>query len=147
MTKTLLDPLADIVAASPVRAGLVNRPVLEVVPAEEILSPELEGRQDVHVRSVRQSQLILTELDPSLDRRRVIVKVRTPDQIVDPVHLHRDRLTDRDLSAHHGIPEHAVVLRYRRVRECHVFSFCRLAGILDLYAPVLILLCEHIGFL
>ena len=77
-----------VVTAAIALRGHVDRPFHEVVPAEDLLGPQLEGEQEVEVSTVREGQLALAEADEALYRLIVVVDVRVGDERVDAVHLH-----------------------------------------------------------
>ena len=105
----LLDPLGHIASASAVRIGYIDRAVVEIVPAEHLFPPKLEGIQEMQVGTVGQGQLVLAELDPALHRPVIIVVTGRLDQPVNPVHLHGNFLADRNIAADDRIAECAVV--------------------------------------
>jgi hypothetical protein len=82
-----LDGSFLVVAAVVSVRGNVDRPFHEVVPAEDLLGPELEGEQEVEVRSVRQGHFALTEPDETLHHLIVIEDVGVGDERIDAVHL------------------------------------------------------------
>lgn len=55
----LLDRLGDVATAVVVGTRLVDLTFDEVVPAEDLLSPEFEAGEQVKVATVGQSQLVL----------------------------------------------------------------------------------------
>ena len=61
------------------------------------------------IRAVGQGQLILTELDPPLNRPIVIVVTGRLDQPVDSVHLHGDLFANRNIPSDDRVSECAIV--------------------------------------
>ena len=115
LCKALLYPLLHISATVIVRKRFVYTPCLEVVPAENLLAPKFESVKKMQVTAVRKSKLVFTERDPSFNWRRIIVNGRVSNQCVDPLHFHGDRLANRDLAAHYGVPKHSIVFRRCRI--------------------------------
>src|SRR5690606_36537397 len=117
--ESLLDHLVDVAPAVTVLIGLVDRSLDEVPPTEDLFGPQLEGRQEMEIASVSQSQLILAEGDESIDCLVVVVDVWVGDERVDTIHLHCDLTIYRNVSAEHSIPELTVIDWCRSVRQRH----------------------------
>ena len=66
----------------------VHAPLHKVVPAEDLLCPELEAVQQFQITAVRQRQLPLAELDKAIDGLVVVVHAWVCDEVVYPVHFH-----------------------------------------------------------
>ena len=94
---------------------LVNRPLYEVIPAKHLLSPQLEGIEEVEIGTVGQSHFGLTVFDPPLNCLVVIVNSRVGDEIVDSIHLHGDFLAYWDFASNHLFSELTVVFGDRSV--------------------------------
>lgn len=99
----------------PVFSGNVDAAINILVPAKELFAPELERVQHVDGGTVGQGQLVLTEPDPALDGLVVVVVVWVPDEFIDPVHLHGDLITHRNLAAEYGLAKLTIVLWRRGV--------------------------------
>ena len=66
----------------------IYAPLHEVVPAEDLLCPELEAVQQFQITAVSQCQLPFAELDKAVDGLIVVVDARVCDEVVYPVHFH-----------------------------------------------------------
>ena len=117
--QSVFDALLHIASAMPVRVRFIHRALFKVVPSEYLLGPQLEGIQQLQVRSICQGQLPFAKLHEAIHSLVVIPDTGVCDQIVDPVHLHRDFPADGNFAPQHGLPETAVVFWRSRIRECH----------------------------
>ena len=105
----LLDSLGNITAASAIWIWNIDGTVVEIVPAKHLLPPEFEGVQKMKIRAIGQGQLVLAEIDPSLDRPVIIVVTGRLDQSVDPVHLHGDLFADWNIPSDDCVSECAII--------------------------------------
>ena len=102
-----------------VRPRFVDGEILENIPPEDLFRPHLEHREHVQIGAIRKTHLTFAELDETLDRPIVVPDVGILDQFVDPVHLERDLLVDRNIASNDFITELAVILGRGGVREQH----------------------------
>ena len=79
-------------------AGLVDVLRLEVVPAEDLLSPKFEAWEKVKIVAISERELLLAVKDEPLDWIGVVIYVGVGNERVDPIHLHRDLTVYRNLS-------------------------------------------------
>jgi hypothetical protein len=57
----MLHNLVDVVSAMIVGAGLIDLSLVEVPPAEDLLSPQLEGGKKMKIATVGESKLLFAE--------------------------------------------------------------------------------------
>ena len=88
----------------------------EVEPRKDVFGPQLEGVKKDQVATICECQLILAELDVSVDCPVIVVKLRVLDHLIDAVHMKRDLFTYWDLTRENLFSEHSVIHGYRGIR-------------------------------
>ena len=108
--KPFLDGFADVVPAVPIFIRLIHAALHKVIPTKDLFAPKLKAVEQLQVRAVSQRQFFFAILDPALYHFAVVIDARVGDQVINSIHLHGNLFVDWNLSAHHGIPKHAVIL-------------------------------------
>jgi hypothetical protein len=114
--KAHLNRLSDVSTASIAFGRLVDLSLDEVVPTEDLFSPNLEDGQHLQVGSIGQSELILAVTDEPFDRLIVVPDVWVGNQRIDAIHLLGDLTIDWDLATKNRVTKLSVVPRSRLVR-------------------------------
>ena len=115
--EALLHPTLLEMAAGLRLVGDVDRSLGEEPPAEDLLSPEFEAREQAKIGSVSEGHLRFREADESLHSVAIVIKTGIANPIIDPVHLHLDLLADRDSAGEDIVSELCVISRGSGIRQ------------------------------
>src|ERR1700757_4077056 len=114
--QSLLYSLVDVASAVIIFSGNVDTSIDEVVPTEDLFSPEFEGRKQMKIAAISESKLVLTVEEEPFNRFVVVPDVWVRDERIDSVHLHGDLPVNRDVALDYCLTELTVVLGSRRIR-------------------------------
>ena len=115
--EALFHPALLEMAAGVRLVGDVDRSLGEEPPAEDLLGPEFEAREQAKIGSVGESHLRFREADESLHSVAIVIKTGIANPIIDPVHLHLDLLADRDTTRKDIFSKLCVISRGSGIRQ------------------------------